>query len=132
VHDTGTPCRTVFQVLRRFEQADGRPFALIACQPVTGRMHQIRVHLSHLGHPVVGDKMYGADETCYLDFIVTGWTDDLQHRLLLKRHALHSARLELEGEDAWEAPLPDDMAGFVAGRLEDDGPERPETKSPTP
>ena len=132
VHDTGTPCRTVFQVLRRFEHADDRPFALVACQPVTGRMHQIRVHLSHLGHPVVGDKMYGVDETCYLNFIVTGWTDDLQCRLLLKRHALHSARLELDGEDAWEAPLPDDMAKFVEGSLEGDGLEPPEAKSPTP
>ncbi|MDB6074498.1 MAG: rna pseudouridylate synthase [Verrucomicrobiaceae bacterium] len=114
VHEKGTPCRTRFKVLRRFEGADGRRFALIACEPVTGRMHQIRVHLSHLGYPLVGDKMYGPDETCYLDFIVTGWTDDLERRLLLKRHALHSARLELEGGEAWEAPLPDDLAAFLS------------------
>ncbi|MDB6139619.1 MAG: rna pseudouridylate synthase [Verrucomicrobiaceae bacterium] len=113
VHETGTPCRTRFRVLSRFEGGNGQRFALINCEPVTGRMHQIRVHLSHLGHPLVGDKMYGADETCYLDFIVTGWTEDLQRRLLLKRHALHSARLELEGQQAWEAPLPDDMAAFL-------------------
>ena len=114
VHPDGTPSRTIFQVLRRLEWPDGRRFSLIACEPVTGRMHQIRAHLAHLGHPLVGDKMYGPDETCYLDFIVTGWTEDLQRRLLLRRHALHSARLELANDAAWEAPLPDDLAEFLA------------------
>ncbi len=114
VHENGAPCRTRFKVLRRLQKPCGLKCALVECEPVTGRMHQIRVHLSHLGHPLVGDKMYGVDETCYLDFIVTGWTEDLQRRLLLRRHALHAHRLELEGEGVWEAPLPEDMTGFLA------------------
>ena len=114
VHPEGTPCSTRFETTQRWERKDGRRFALVTCHPHTGRMHQLRVHLAHLGHPIVGDKMYGRDETCYLDFIKTGWTDDLQQRLLLRRHALHSTRLELEGEGAWEAPLPDDLQAFVS------------------
>ena len=45
--------------------------------PQTGRMHQIRVHLAHIGHPVVGDKIYGPNEENYLTFIETGWTPAL-------------------------------------------------------
>lgn len=114
VHAAGTPCLSRFAVSRRLESAEGRRFAVVECQPHTGRMHQLRVHLSHLGHPIVGDKMYGVDESCYLDFIKTGWTDDLQRRLLLRRHALHSTRLELEGEAAWCAALPEDLEVFLA------------------
>ena len=115
VHPKGSPCVTHFVAGRRFELPDGRPCSLVTCHPHTGRMHQIRVHLAHLGHPIMGDKIYGADETCYLDFIRTGWTDDLQQRLLLRRHALHSTRLELAGETAWEADLPEDLQAFVDG-----------------
>lgn len=114
VHPAGVPCSTGFKVIRRFSRKDAE-FSLIECKPRTGRMHQIRVHLSHLGHPIVGDKIYGADESCYLDFIETSWTQALEERLLLKRHALHAARLELEGEGAWEAPMPEDMAAFLSG-----------------
>ncbi|MBL9145679.1 MAG: RluA family pseudouridine synthase [Verrucomicrobiaceae bacterium] len=113
VHEGGSPCQTAFRVLRRFEKADGQRFAVIECKPHTGRMHQLRVHLSHLGHPLVGDKMYGRDEQCYLEFIKTGWTDALAQKLLLKRQALHSTRLELEGECGWDAPLPEDLAAFL-------------------
>jgi len=109
VHPEGTACLTAFRVLQRFHP----DFTLIECRPHTGRMHQIRVHLAHLGHPIVGDKIYGPDETCYLNFIETGWTDDLATRLLMRRHALHAAQLELRGEGDWIAPLPEDMAMFL-------------------
>ncbi len=53
-------------------------FSIIRAIPRTGRTHQIRVHLASLGHPIVGDKIYGPDERLYLQFIETGWTPELQ------------------------------------------------------
>lgn len=111
VHSEGTPCLTAFRTLRRFERG-GEKHALIEARPETGRMHQIRVHLHHLGLPIVGDKLYGRNDRCYLEFIETGWTDSLEKRLILPRQALHSSRLELNLEGfpaAWEAPLPEEF-----------------------
>lgn len=108
VHKQGAPCLTTFRTLKRLEKG-GERFALVEAKPETGRMHQIRVHLQHLGLPIVGDKLYGQDEHCYLEFIETGWTPELERRLLLPRQALHSSRLELNipGFPAfWEAPVP--------------------------
>ena len=80
-------------------------------------MHQIRVHLAASGLPLVGDKIYGVDETCYLEFIETSWTPSLQSRLLLDRHALHASGLRLEESGrSWDIPLPEDMVNFL-GRL---------------
>ena len=89
-------------------------FALIRAIPKTGRTHQIRVHLASLGHPVVGDKIYGPDEKLYLEFIETGWTPKLERQLLLPRHALHSAKLAIQNEKEWTAELPADLAGFIS------------------
>jgi 23S rRNA pseudouridine1911/1915/1917 synthase len=88
-------------------------FALIRAIPKTGRTHQIRVHLASLGHPVVGDKIYGPDEQLYLEFIETGWTPKLERQLLLPRHALHSAKLEIENGPEWTGAPPGDFARFV-------------------
>ncbi len=108
VHPQGAECRTAFRTLQRFERA-GMKFALIEAKPETGRMHQIRVHLQHLGLPIVGDKLYGRDDRCYLEFIETGWTPALEKKLILPRQALHSSRLELNLEgfpSCWEVPVP--------------------------
>lgn len=113
IHPDGAPSRTGFAVERRFTRA-GEPFAQMRAFPETGRIHQIRIHLAHLGHPVVGDKIYGPSEHYYLEFINTGWTPRLAERLLLDRHALHSASLQIEGEPVWTAALPEDMARFAA------------------
>jgi len=113
VHPAGAPARTRFQVLRRFSRGSAGPFAYVRAFPETGRMHQIRVHLAHAGHPVVGDKIYGPSEDHYLTFIRTGWTPALEAALLLRRHALHSAVLEIPDEILrWEAALPPDMVGY--------------------
>jgi 23S rRNA pseudouridine1911/1915/1917 synthase len=113
IHPAGAPARTDFQVEERFVRDDQR-FSIVRAFPRTGRTHQIRVHLSSLGHPVVGDKIYGPDEKVYLEFIDTGWTPELERRLLLPRHALHSAALQLEGRERWTSSLPPDLIAFTA------------------
>ncbi|MFV1996202.1 MAG: RluA family pseudouridine synthase [Verrucomicrobiales bacterium] len=111
----GAAARTRFKVLERIEAAttNGSRFSLLCCRPLTGRMHQIRVHLAHLGHAIVGDKIYGPDESCYLDFIETGWSPRLASRLLLPRQALHSSALEIPGTGGellrWTSPPPGDF-----------------------
>ena len=114
VHPDGAPARTDFRVERRFTRGDSEQFSVVRAYPRTGRTHQIRVHLSWLGHPVVGDKIYGPDERLYLEFIQTGWTPKLADALLLPRHALHSATLEVAGGEKWESPLPPDLAAFLS------------------
>jgi 23S rRNA pseudouridine1911/1915/1917 synthase len=90
-------------------------FALIRAIPRTGRTHQIRVHLSAIGHPIVGDKIYGPAEQLYLRFVDAGWTRELEQQLLLPRHALHSAKLAIEGERDWASPFPPDLTEFCSG-----------------
>src|SRR5256885_2524057 len=115
IHPKGAPALTEFRVEQRFTTpkvfasggltSPGNEFALIRAIPKTGRTHQIRVHLASLGHPLVGDKIYGPDEKLYLEFIETGWTPKLEAELLLPHHALHSTKLALENEKEWIAEL---------------------------
>jgi 23S rRNA pseudouridine1911/1915/1917 synthase len=115
VHPDGYPALTEFRVLHRFSR-DEKPFALVAAEPRTGRTHQIRVHLAHTGHPLVGDKIYGPDENCYLDFIASDWSASLEAKLLLPRQALHASALsfELDGVGySFKAPLPQDLATWL-------------------
>jgi 23S rRNA pseudouridine1911/1915/1917 synthase len=112
IHPLGAPARTEFMVERRFRRGT-EWFSIVRAVPQTGRTHQIRVHLASLGHPIVGDKIYGPDEELYLQFIETGWTPELVSRLLLPRHALHSATLKIEGGESWTSSLPVDLAKFV-------------------
>jgi 23S rRNA pseudouridine1911/1915/1917 synthase len=114
IHPAGAPARTEFSIERRFRRGPaGDCFSIVRARPETGRTHQIRVHLASLGHPIVGDKIYGPDEKLYLQFIETGWTPELEGRLLLPRHALHSSTLETDGGERWTSQLPIDLDRFL-------------------
>jgi RluA family pseudouridine synthase len=95
-------------------------FSLIQARPLTGRTHQIRVHLEHLGFPIVGDKLYSGDDETFLHFYENDWDDWLKERVILPRAALHAFKLEFThpvtgARLAFEAPLPDDLTSFWNG-----------------
>lgn len=97
--------------------AERAGYARLRCDLETGRQHQIRVHLAALGTPIVGDKLYGPDETLFGKNADGAMTDADWARLELPRHALHAARLALEHPITGRmleiaAPLPRDLATF--------------------
>jgi 23S rRNA pseudouridine1911/1915/1917 synthase len=107
--DAGRPAHTIFEVVSRFPD-----FTLLNVQIKTGRTHQIRVHLSHIGHPVVGDVTYGRGrENSIKNVRIKRAVQSLG------RHFLHSARLAFihprTGERLeFDSPLPIDLAGLLA------------------
>ena len=112
---TGQPALTLFERIDARRHASGGMISILRVRTLTGRLHQIRVHLSSIGHAVIGDKIYGPDETCYLRFIEEGWNSALEHILWLPRHALHACRLTFNwrGEPLrFESPLPPDLQAF--------------------
>jgi len=78
VHGTGREARTLFRVL---EKTDDRSYVL--AQPRTGRTHQIRVHFSYIGHPVVGDTLYGGPPAERM--MLHAWTLSLVHPATMQR-----------------------------------------------
>jgi 23S rRNA pseudouridine1911/1915/1917 synthase len=92
--------------------------SLLRLRAHTGRLHQLRVHLAHIGHAVIGDKIYGPDPGLYLKFIAEGWTEEHARRLVLSRHALHACGLRFTWKGAerrFLAPLPEDMRELLDG-----------------
>ena len=101
VRSDGAPARTHYRVLKQYGD-----FALLLLELETGRTHQIRVHMAHIGHPLLGDPIYG------------GETDPAAERGLLQRAALHAWRLTFEQPFdrrliTVTAPLPADMRDII-------------------
>ena len=117
VRDDGAWARTRFRVIQRFIRPEG-PFAVVRVWMDTGRKHQIRIHMAHVGHPLVGDKIYGGDDSLYLDFVQRRLSAEQKGRLLLANQALHAHRLWLpwEGVDrCFESPPEEGFRAFVNG-----------------
>ena len=95
VRADGAAAETHVRVMRTFER-DNEPFSLLEVTPLTGRKHQIRIHLAHAGFPIVGDKLYGDDEQRYLRLVERRLTDDDRRALRVTSHALHARALAFE------------------------------------
>ena len=97
----------------------GEPVTLVSLFPRTGRQHQLRVHLAHIGHGIVGDKLYGLDERWFIEVVEDRVPmEELNAHLGLPRQALHAASLAVEhpatGERVcFEAAWPPMLADLV-------------------
>ena len=111
---------THYRVERRLTTRFGK-FTLLRVRIETGRTHQIRVHFSSIGHPVVGDALYGAPHQIRAEDgqqVMKKSRRRALESLRLDRNFLHAARLELAhprtgDELVFEAPLPPDLVGFL-------------------
>jgi 23S rRNA pseudouridine1911/1915/1917 synthase len=95
VRADGLPSQTEFFVQKRFSRPEG-DFSLFRVLPLTGRKHQIRIHLAHIGHAVVGDKLYGGDEDLYLALVEDRLTEEQKRRLIFCNHALHARSVRFQ------------------------------------
>lgn len=109
----GKDAETRFQTLEIFSH-----HTLVECKPVTGRMHQIRIHLASLGAPIAGDELYGGKpflvSSIKRNFRMKKGTEE---QPLMKRMALHAFSLEFRGLPGGvircEAPYPKDFSALV-------------------
>ncbi|HEY6515999.1 MAG TPA: 23S rRNA pseudouridine(1911/1915/1917) synthase RluD [Steroidobacteraceae bacterium] len=122
VRNDGREAVTHYRIVKRY-----RDHTLLRAQLETGRTHQIRVHLAHIGYPIVGDAVYGGRRR-----LPKGCSAALAAALnAFPRQALHAARLALAHPMTgraleWEAPLPDDMARLVSALDHDQRLAEPE------
>jgi RluA family pseudouridine synthase len=116
--EEGKPAETSFKVLERFGRQSKR-YTLVEAHPLTGRTHQIRVHLAALGVPVAVDALYGTKTPIMLSDIKRGYRGDPEtERPLLDRLGLHACQLTVQhpvtGESiTFEAPYSRDIAATL-------------------
>jgi 23S rRNA pseudouridine1911/1915/1917 synthase len=123
VRPDGAAAQTEFWVEERFvrcvaDRPGLTPFSLLRLRPLTGRKHQLRIHLAHIGHAIVGDKLYGGNPDFYLALVERRLTAAQLTALLLPHHALHAGRLSFEWRDRVYdlcSPPEASFAAFVAG-----------------
>jgi 23S rRNA pseudouridine1911/1915/1917 synthase len=114
--EAGRPAATRYELVEVFKGASGKPVAsLVRCTLETGRTHQVRVHMAHIGHPLLGDATYGASHTASARLLGPAARDALQ---ALGRQALHAAVLGFMHpatgrQMRFESPLPADIARLV-------------------
>ncbi len=115
----GLSAATDVEALARGEHGS-ESITLVRCVPRTGRQHQIRVHLELLGHPLLGDKLYGVDEQLFID-MADGRLSmaEVEERVGLSRQALHAHQLwfphPASGEEvSFQAPWPEALAEVLA------------------
>jgi 23S rRNA pseudouridine1911/1915/1917 synthase len=113
VRDSGREAITHWELQESFNGRDGKPVAaLLACELETGRTHQIRVHLAHIGHPLMGDAVYGPHFKTKASHLGPRSQAAL---VSLDRQALHAYLLALRHPKTgtileWRSDLPDDLA----------------------
>ena len=103
IDSVGQSSRTIYEVVKEFQmnsQNNIHPLSLVKCKLETGRTHQIRVHFSHIGHPLLGDTLYGNPSP------------------LISRQALHSYMVSFihpitKKEQYFTCPLPNDMKDLL-------------------
>jgi len=99
INDSGDKAITHYEVLKKLH-LNNKDISIVKCLLETGRTHQIRVHMSYIGHPLLGDDLYGGDTS------------------LIARQALHSYKISFthpitQKQASYEAPLPKDLLKFV-------------------